>query len=87
MGPIGDLNEVVVENKIFSRPQDDLNGYPGGTNGDGSPPGGPNGDGSFPGGPLSNERFTAAAGGKKSGGPAISASALAAVTNAIGGSV
>ncbi|KAG0269996.1 hypothetical protein BGZ96_006360, partial [Linnemannia gamsii] len=44
VGPIGDLDNVVVENK-------DL---PGGPSGNNNYPGGPSGDASFPGGPSGN---------------------------------
>ncbi|CAO3570513.1 unnamed protein product [Mortierella alpina] len=87
MAPLGDLDQAVVEDYDLPGGPNGNNNYPGGPTGDGSFPGGPTGESSFPGGPLSNERFIAAAGGKKSGRPAISAGAVTAVTIAIGGSV
>lgn len=50
-------------------------------------PGGPSNGINFPGGPSSAGRFVAAAGVKKFGGTAISASAVAAAANTAGGGV
>ncbi|CAO3574078.1 unnamed protein product [Mortierella alpina] len=73
VGPIGDLDQVVVENKHLppaGGPNGD-NGYPGGPSGDGVVPGGPNGDGSYPGGPNNGSSVPGEPTGSANGVPPV----------------